>query len=135
MTLPPSASGTREVALVVWEREGEGDWSAYSGSCCLTTRKEQGEEAGMEPQAQAGQPSRGWAGAVRPGTLIAFGAWERPQGLGAGGRLTIQAPEWPLPPQGQGVQSWDALGCYRDVGKGDSRARTPACRSPSREGW
>lgn len=38
----------------------------------------------MEPRAQAGQPRRGWAGAVRPGTLIAFGVWELPQGLGGG---------------------------------------------------
>lgn len=82
--LTPSASATREVALVVWERKGEGDWGAYSGSCCLTTRKEESEAAGEEPQAQAGQPRRGWAGAVRPGTLIGFGAWELPQGLEGG---------------------------------------------------
>lgn len=42
LTLPPLASGTKEVSLVVLEREGEGDWGAYSGSRCLTTKKKQG---------------------------------------------------------------------------------------------
>lgn len=71
-------------------------------------------------------------GAVRSGTLIAFGAWELPQGLewGLGDKLTIQAPEWSLQPQGQGAQSWKALACYRALGMGDSRARTRACGSP-----
>lgn len=101
LILLPFASGTKEVAPAVWQRKREGDWGAYSGSCCLTTRKEQGEAAGMEPQAQAGQPRRGWARAVRPGTLIAFGAWEWPQGLGGGEDNDPGSTEWPLPTQGR----------------------------------
>lgn len=91
--------------MIVWERQGEEGWGAYSGSGCLTTRKELGEAAGTKPQARAGQPRRGWAGAVRPGTLIAFGAWELPQGLGDGEARTTQTPEQPLPTESLKAQA------------------------------
>lgn len=125
LTLPPLASGTQEVALVVLEREGEGDWGAYSGSRCLATGKEQGEAAGMEPQAQAGQPRRGWARAGRPGTLIAFGVWELPRGLGGGEANDAGSRAGP------GVQSGDATACLRGFGMGDGRARTPSFPLPN----
>lgn len=89
------------MAAGVWQREEERGRGAYSGSCGLTTRKEQGEAAGAEPRAQAGQPRRGWAGAGRPGTLTAFGAWERPQRLGGGEANDPGSTERPLPTRGR----------------------------------
>lgn len=83
-----------QLTLCFWDQGGgpgslakgerERGWGAYSGSCCLTTRKEQAEAAGMEPQAQAGQPRRGWAGAVRPGDPNSF--WRLGMAPGARGR-------------------------------------------------
>lgn len=101
LTLLPPASGSREVAAGVWQRERQRGWGAYSGSGGLTTRKEPGEAAGAEPRAQAGQPRRGWAGAARPGTLIALGAWERPQRRGGGEANDPGSTEGPLPTQGR----------------------------------
>lgn len=43
-----------------------------------------------------GSPEGIGAGAVKPGTLIAFGAWELPQGLGDGKAKVTQAAEGPL---------------------------------------
>lgn len=124
------------MALVVWERGREGNQGAYSASSCLTTRKEQGEAAGKEPRAQVGQPRRGWAGAGRPGTLIAFGVWELPQGLGGG---EVNDP-------GSRVAALDAEpgspapGCngqpakFREGRQQSAHSRLPApqCRKPGR---
>lgn len=82
--VPSSASGTREVALITWEREGEEDGGTYSGSGCLTTRQKQGEAAGTEPEpgwgstegagtsCEAGDPNSFWHLGTAPGA----GEWE-----------------------------------------------------------
>lgn len=130
LTLLPPASGSREVAAGVWQRERERGWGAYSGSRRLTTRKEQGEAAGAEPQAQAGQPRRGWAGAVRPGTLIAFGAWERPQRRGGGEAKDPGSAGGPSLRRA-GSPSRGRTARPLGFGVGDRRTRTPGFAVPS----
>lgn len=92
--LPPSASGTREVAQIVWERAGEGDWGAYSGSGSLTTRKERSCRNGASGPGGAAQ--QGLGGSREARTLIALGAWELPQGLGGGEVRSTGTPKWSL---------------------------------------
>lgn len=118
------------MAAGVWQREEERGRGAYSGSCGLTTRKEQGEAAGAEPRAQAGQPRRGWAGAGRPGTLTAFGAWERPQRLGGGEANDPGSTERPLPTRGREPKP-GCTACPQGFGVGDRRTHTAGFAVPN----
>lgn len=91
----------------------------------------------METQAQAGQPRRGWAGAKRPGTLIAFGVWELPQGPG-GGEANDPGSRVASPDTGPGSP---VLGCHGLPAKfregrqqgAHSRLPAPQRRKPGRD--
>lgn len=71
--------------MIVWERQERGGpwcllrlWLPYHKKRDWVKQQERSLRPGR------GSPEGVGAGAVRPGTLRAFGAWELPQGLGDG---------------------------------------------------